>query len=335
MDKTDMLSAWRGGDSLKERRLRYRSPRILCAAYAKINLYLDVLGCREDGYHDLVSIMHTIDLHDDVTVQLFPADTQEVSLRVFGARLPTDRRNLVYRAAEAYLARTNMIASASVLLRKKLPVAAGIGGGSSDAAATLLAINRAAGGLLGKAELFALAAELGSDVPFCLAGGTQICHGRGEKMEPLIPARPLYAVLASGREYVSTPRAFAEMDEYYNHFDGSVAHGGDWQALARALQTGEGRENAVLYYNAFEPVILPSCPNALSLRAALKREGAYAVLMSGSGPSVFGLFSDLESARRAAATIGNGARAATSAQPPVPHEAKRFFSCEKDGSAEE
>ena len=197
------------GIVLKEKRLRYRSPRITCPAYAKINLYLDALGRREDGYHELYSIMHALDLHDDIVVQLFPSDTPAVTLRIFGAHLPTDRRNLVFRAAEAYLARVNLTATASVVLRKKLPIAAGIGGGSSDAAATLLAMNRAAGGLLGKSELLSLAAELGSDVPFCLVGGTQICRGRGEKMEPLLPTRPLYAVLVTGREYVSTPRAFA------------------------------------------------------------------------------------------------------------------------------
>lgn len=320
---------------MKEKRLRYRSPRITCPAYAKINLYLDALGRREDGYHELYSIMHALDLHDDIVVQLFPSDTPAVTLRIFGAHLPTDRRNLVFRAAEAYLARVNLTATASVVLRKKLPIAAGIGGGSSDAAATLLAMNRAAGGLLGKSELLSLAAELGSDVPFCLVGGTQICRGRGEKMEPLLPTRPLYAVLVTGREYVSTPRAFAAADEHYHNFDGSIPHGGDPQGLIDALRTGEGDRNAKLYYNLFEPVILPDCPHSAALREALEREGAYAVLMSGSGPSVFGLFEDLKSARQAAAAIGNGARATTSAPPAVPREAKKRIAPSNTESAEE
>ncbi len=311
-------------------KLHRRSPRVFCPAYAKINLYLDVLSCRDDGFHELFTVMHALDLHDDITVGLFPSDEPLVSLRVFGARLPLDGRNLVYRAAAAYLEKTGLIAEASVMIRKKLPVAAGLAGGSSDAAATLRAINCAAGDLLNEDALWELAATIGSDVPFCLFGGTRICRGRGEVMTPLSPARPLYAVVAPGREHVSTPRAFSAMDAHYNRFDGSVPHGGDPEGLITALENGEDIGNPAWIYNAFEPVILPTCPKASSLREALLREGAYAVLMSGSGPAVFGLFSDMEKARAAAAAIGDGARATASA--PLPHAVIKETG--KGGSAE-
>ncbi len=309
---------------MKEKRLTRRSPRFACPAYAKINLYLDVVACREDGYHELLTVMHALDLHDDVTVALFPAESASVSLRVFGARLPLDGRNLAHRAAAAYLEKTGLIAEASVVIRKRIPVAAGLAGGSSDAAATLIAINAAAGELLDCTALLELAATLGSDVPFCLVGGTQLCRGRGEVMTPLVPAAPLYAVIAVGHEHISTPRAFAAMDAHYHRFDGSVPHGGDPDGLISALKSGGKIGDPVYLYNAFEPVILPECEAASAMRAELLRAGAYAVLMSGSGPAVFGLFSDRAGARAAARALGAGARFATSAPLPVARRKESF-----------
>lgn len=283
------------------------------AAYAKINLYLDVISCREDGFHELLTVMHSISLHDDVTVRISSGEARDIRLHVSGARLPLDSKNLAYRAADAFLAQAGLSAGVQIYIRKNLPIAAGLAGGSSDAAAVLLALNELAGYPLGQDELLSLGATLGSDVPFCMVGGTQICRGRGEEMRPLACGAPLYIVLANGRERVSTPRAFAAMDEYYHRFDGSVPHGGRPERLYRAMAGGRLHTSADAVYNAFEPVVLPTCPAATALRAQLLSLGAYAACMSGSGPSVFGLFHTLSQARRAAAAIGPHARVATSA----------------------
>ncbi len=289
--------------------------RVEIPAYAKINLYLDVLSCREDGFHDLLSVMHAISLHDDIILYYTPAPICNISLRIFGSRLPTDRRNLVYRAAEAFLEKTGLFARIHITVRKRLPVAAGMAGGSSDAAATLRALNEAAGKPLSEEALRSLGATLGSDIPFCLAGGTQICRGRGEEMTPLSLKEPLYLLVLWGREHVSTPRAFAAMDEYYRRFDGSVPHGTDPDRLFALLRNGKLADMPELLYNAFEPVVLPTCPEAAAAKEKLLSLGAYAAFMSGSGPSVFGLFRTREEAKCAASAFGPRVRALASAPP--------------------
>lgn len=293
------------------------SVRVEIPAYAKINLYLDVLGCREDGFHDLLTVMHAISLHDDIILYYTPAPICDITLRIFGSRLPTDRRNLVFRAAEAFLERTGLFARIHITVRKRLPVAAGMAGGSSDAAATLRALNEAAGKPLSEQELLSLGAALGSDIPFCLVGGTQICRGRGEQMQSLVLKEPLHLLVVWGREHVSTPRAFAQMDEYYRFFDGTVPHGTDPERLFRVLRDGGLADAPALLYNAFEPVVLPSCPEAAAAKEKLLSLGAYAAFMSGSGPSVFGLFRTRVEANRAAAQLGPRVRALTSAPAPV------------------
>lgn len=289
--------------------------RVEVPAYAKINLYLDVLSLRDDGFHELLSVMHAISLHDDIILYYTPAREREIVLHIYGSRLPTDRRNLVYRAAEAFLDASGLCARVHVTVRKRLPIAAGMAGGSSDAAATLRALNAAANNPLTQDALLSLAASLGSDVPFCLVGGTQICRGRGEKMQPLSLKEPLHLLVLWGREHVSTPRAFAEMDAYYHNFDGSVPHGTDTARLFAQMEARPLAESADLLYNAFEPVVLPTCPDAAAMKARLSELGAYAAFMSGSGPSVFGLFATREEAVRAAAALGPRVRAITSAPP--------------------
>ena len=278
-------------------------------AYAKINLYLDILSRREDGYHDLLTVMHSLSLRDDVTVDLLPCPTTHISMRVMGSYLlPTDERNLAYRAADAFLRRIGKTARVRIDIRKRIPIAAGLAGGSSDAAATLRALNVLTGRPLNESALLALGATLGSDVPYCLVGGTQICRGRGERMQAIECKEPLHAVVAvGGREHISTPRAFAAADAYYADFDGSVPHGGDPDALYAALATGDVESLTGGIYNAFEPVVLPDCPRATELREKLLLLGAYTAHMSGSGPSVFGLFRTREEAKRAAVELGKGA----------------------------
>ena len=151
-------------------------------AYAKINLFLDVVGKAPDGYHEIVSVMHSVSLCDEVSLSVERASYSCITLSVRGEDVPNDERNLAYIAAEAFLEKTGIAATVDITLEKQIPTKAGLGGGSSDAAAVLRALNLALGSPLTTAELCELGAEIGADVPFCIVGGTRLCRGRGEKM---------------------------------------------------------------------------------------------------------------------------------------------------------
>ena len=258
-------------------------------AYAKINLHLNVTAKRQDGFHDIETVMQTVSLCDELAASLAPSERAEAHLSICGADLPTDRGNIVTRAAELYLARSGKIGRVDISLVKRIPVAAGLAGGSADAAATLRALNRLFNSHFSESELLALAAELGSDVPFCLLGGRAVCRGRGELIEPIASPTDLHFVIAiADGEQVSTPAAFRALDEMYSNFNGSV------KSDAPALNE---------FYNVFENAVFPTCFKAEALKRRIIELGAIASLMSGSGPSVFGLFEDESTARAAAEAI--------------------------------
>ena len=265
-------------------------------AYAKINLHLNVTAKRQDGFHDIETVMQTVSLCDELAVSLAPSDRAEAHLSICGADLPTDRGNIVTRAAELYLARSGKIGRVDISLVKRIPVAAGLAGGSADAAATLRALNRLFNSHFSESELLALAVEIGSDVPFCLLGGRAVCRGRGELIEPVFSPTDLHFVIAiADGEQVSTPAAFCALDEIYSNFNGSV------KSDAPALNE---------FYNIFENAVFPTCFKAEALKRRMIELGAIASLMSGSGPSVFGLFEDESTARAAVEIISKeGARA--------------------------
>ena len=259
-------------------------------AYAKINLHLECVSRRADGYHDIKSVMHSLSLADEVTVILNGTDKTAIRVQLSGnLRLPTDKKNLVYAAADLFLSRLCISADITVRLDKHIPVAAGLGGGSSDAAATLRALNRLFGRPCTERALLFMAAELGSDVPYCLLGGTALCEGRGERITRLSAHRTHHAVIAISDEHVSTPAAYAALDEAYSNFDGSVEHGGQ-NELADLCAYLSGGPMPEKLYNVFESVVLEKCPGAAHIRARLVELGARLALMSGSGPSVFGIF---------------------------------------------
>ena len=196
-------------------------------AYAKINLYLDVLCKREDGFHDIKTVMHSVSLCDEVTVAISPARTSTIKLSVEGnVYIPSDGKNLAYKAASLFLEKLGIFANVNIKLVKKIPVAAGLAGGSSDAAAVLRAMNRLYKRPLTLAALCKLGAELGSDVPYCIMGKTAICEGRGELITPISTNIRLHTVIATANEYVSTPAAYSALDRHYSDFDGTVKTGG-------------------------------------------------------------------------------------------------------------
>ncbi|MBQ2719443.1 MAG: 4-(cytidine 5'-diphospho)-2-C-methyl-D-erythritol kinase [Clostridia bacterium] len=281
--------------------------RIYEKAYAKLNLYLDVLGRRADGFHSLRSVMQTVGLADTLTVDVMAAGEPSVTLTVRGRyRVPVGEGNLAHRAAMLYMQKAALPLRVHVTIDKRIPVAAGLGGGSADAAAVLRALNRASGGRLGEGRLAELGAALGSDVPFCLFGHTRLCEGRGEVMRPLPALPPLSVVIAPSSERISTREAFAALDLAHSGFSETREHG-DLEGLVDALSRRNTADLTTKLYNIFEEPVLALCPIAAEKRRRLASLGALATLMSGSGPTVFGLFSDETAALAAAKALGDGA----------------------------
>lgn len=275
-------------------------------ANAKINLFLDVVSRRDDGFHDIKTVMHSVSLYDDITVSYIPAKSTSVRMTVYGAKyLPTDEKNLAVKAALLYLKRAGITASVEIKLEKRIPVAAGLAGGSSDAAAVLRAMNRLTGKLFSERILYKLAEELGSDIPYCLYGKTALCEGRGEIITKLPDILDLNVVIAISSERVSTPNAYSKLDELYSNFDGSRSTGGEEAFLKFNSQiSGEALSGDCLF-NVFEDAVLSECVGAASIKKRLVELGASGVLMSGSGPSVFGIFKTPEAALFAAQSLKN------------------------------
>lgn len=269
-------------------------------AYAKVNLYLDVISKRDDGFHGIKTVMHTVSLADEVTVSVKPCAKSRVTLTVEGhPKLPTDGRNLAVKAAELFLSSTLISAEVSIRLVKNIPVAAGLAGGSTDAAAVLRALNKAFKRPLTEKRLLQLAEELGSDVPYCLLGGTALCLGRGEIIERLPEKLRLNVVIAVADEYVSTPTAYAELDRIYADFKEprSDDFESPFSAIMSAVSSGVLSDEKL--FNIFENAILPICSKAECIKSKMLELGATHALMSGSGPSVFGIFTDEASAKTA------------------------------------
>ncbi len=273
-------------------------------AYAKINLYLDVLSKRDDGFHDIRTVMHSISLCDELTVSVTRAKETRIRLTLDGnRRLPNDERNLAYRAAERFLSATLIDAEVDIRLDKRIPVSAGLAGGSSDAAAVLRAMNKLFGRPLTAKRLLEIAGELGSDVPYCLIGGTALCLSRGEDMARLPDTLSLYAVVAIADELVSTPEAYASLDKIYGDFklERDNEHLALFAVLESSLHTGVLSGEKL--YNIFENAVFPICSGAEALKKRMLTLGATHALMSGSGPSVFGIFESRTSAEVAAAFL--------------------------------
>lgn len=267
-------------------------------AFAKINLYLHLTGKRADGYHTLCSVMQTVDLQDRLELlSLNRQSAPTVFLTCNRADLNTGEENLVCRAAQAFMKRYGA-AALCMRLEKRIPIAAGLAGGSSDAAATLRLLNRAYGMPASQEELMQIAATLGADVPFCLIGGTALAQGVGERLTPLPAIGPCAVVIACGGEGISTPWAYGELDRLFDNFSSSslLPPPVSCASMFAALEEKNYAGVCGATYNLFEKAILPCHHTAAANRRLLLESGADAALLSGSGPSVFGLFSSDEQA---------------------------------------
>ena len=258
-------------------------------AYAKINLTLDIIGILENGFHALRSIMVPISLCDEIELEI----SNDFEFYCNIKELETEG-NLCVSAAKLFFEATGISGSVKIKLQKNIPFPAGLGGGSSDAAAILRGLNELFGNPADEKTLFSLAERLGSDVPFCLLSKPALCEGRGEILTELNNFPELNAVIAIGSERLSTPKVFAEydkMDPAPKSYTTDLLNALNEQEIGFALtKTG----------NAFEPVTDILSPETVEIRKELASLGATATHLSGSGPSVYGLFESAQKAENVA-----------------------------------
>lgn len=250
-------------------------------APAKINLLLDVLGKRGDGYHEVEMVMTTVDLADRLEMEELARDAIIISSRA--GYIPLDEKNLAFQAAKLIKERYDVRKGVYIHLDKHIPAAAGLAGGSSDAAAALRGLNRLWGLNIPQAEMMQLAAEIGSDVPYCVMGGTAIARGRGEKLEPLPRPPQCWVILARPQVNVSTA------DVYKRFRLSDVKERPSLERMVRAIRDGSFRDICAELGNVLESVTMELHPEVRRLKEAMAKLGADGVLMSGSGPTVFGL----------------------------------------------
>ena len=278
-------------------------------APAKINLYLEIIGDRPDGFHELVMILQTIELADRIDIT--SSDTQEIYLHCDHPQVPLDETNLAYRAAHL-MCQTFPEVHANyggvvIRIKKNIPVAAGLAGGSGNAAATLVGMNLLWKLGLTQPELEDLAAQLGSDIPFCISGGTAISTGRGERLAKIKDLNDIWVVLAKYSHIsVATPWAYQTYrqqygDTYINDRDRIKSRTVRVHSspLVKAIAGQNKAEIGRLIHNDLEKVVLPAHPKVAELKSAFVAQNVLGTMMSGSGPTVFAL---CESEQQAIAT---------------------------------
>ena len=255
-------------------------------AGAKLNLTLDVIGRREDGYHDLRMVMQTVELAD--TLRLEPGQGEGIRVKSNVGFLPADEHNLAAAAALAFQRETGInTAPLDITLNKVIPICAGLGGGSSDAAAVLRALNQIHEAGLSMEQLARIGEQVGSDVPYCVMGGTALAEGRGEILTPLPPLPRCRVVLCKPDFSVSTPALFARIDSV------RLRCRPDTKGVLAALEQGDLEGVARRLYNVFEDALPPRCASKVEqVKSVLIQSGALGAVMSGTGSAVYGLFRD-------------------------------------------
>lgn len=260
-------------------------------ALAKINLGLDVLRRREDGYHEVRMIMQTIHLYDKIQIRKLPKPGIEVTTNLY--YLPVNENNLAYKAAKLLMDEFQITEGVHIGLKKHIPVAAGMAGGSSDAAAVLFGVNRMFRLGLSRQQLMERGVKIGADVPYCILRGTALAEGIGEKLTSLSPAPKCPVLIAKPPISVSTRMVYENLK-----LDESTVHP-DIDAVISAIEAGDARTMAEHMGNVLESVTCVRYPVIGQLKDTMMRYGAMNAMMSGSGPTVFGLFPDRKTARTA------------------------------------
>lgn len=262
---------------------------MIIKAHAKINLMLNVLGSRPDGYHEIETIMQTLDLYDIVAIAVSP----NIEIEVVGADLPDGSENLAYQAADILRNYVGYSGGVKIKLIKRIPLAAGLAGGSADAAAVLRGLNKFWGLGLELKELAVLGARIGSDVPFCVQNGTALVRGRGEIVSLLPDLPSLGVVLVKPSFGVSTADIYHRYDSILDPVQC------DCQSMLYSINQGDVDGLVTHLANSLELVTISLYPVIEEIKKDLLAEGALGVLMSGSGPTVFGLYKNQALALRA------------------------------------
>lgn len=256
-------------------------------AFAKVNLTLDVLGKRSDGYHDLQSVMQTISIRDDVEIDV--GTGKPWRLLCTREDIPTDETNLAWKAAKVYCdAMKRDPEGLEIRIVKRIPSQAGLGGGSADAAAVLRALNRHFGSPLSILALAELGAQVGSDVPFCVVGGTAMVEGRGERLRKLPDMPDCVFVVCKPDFSVSTPELYQKIDTV------AIPHRPDNQAMESALLAGDLGKIADNLYNVFDPVVTADNLELNYIKSICNSYGSLGQQMTGSGSAVFAILEDFE-----------------------------------------
>lgn len=264
--------------------------KIIKKAPAKINLGLDVLGVLPNGYHEVKMVMQTVGIYDVLT---FEKATEGIVITTDSGELPTGEDNLIYKAAKLLFERYNVAEGVRIHLEKHIPIAAGMAGGSTDAAATLKGVNELFELGCDEETLKEIGVKIGADVPYCVMGGTALAEGIGEKLTALTPAPSCHLLVAKPDINVSTKYVYEHLDalESYDHpdIDGMVA----------AIEAGDLAGVVERMDNVLQDVTIPAHPIIETIKERMKELGAVESMMSGSGPTVFGIFTDEEKARKA------------------------------------
>lgn len=267
--------------------------KIRVKAYAKINLLLDICAKRTDGYHDLFMIMQSIGIYDTVTVSRINGRDTVITCDVEG--IPLDEKNIAYKAAQAFFEAAKIRKPSrgiQIDIIKRIPHAAGLAGGSADGAAVIVALNKIYDKNFSDEELCKIGAKIGADVPFCIVGGTQLAQGIGEILTKVKPLRQCFILLAKPDFGVNTGKAFSQFDE-----EGKV-HSPDCLGMLIAIQSRDLADISSRLENVFEQFI--EVPNRVDMKQIMRSNGALGTCMSGSGPTVYGIFDNKENANNAA-----------------------------------
>ena len=270
-------------------------------AYAKVNLGLDIVGRRDDGYHLVKMIMQSLDIYDTLT---FEKQEQNIDITLAGEGgqgLSLGEDNLIFKAAKVISEKASYIGGIKITLDKNIPIAAGMAGGSSDCAATLKGVNELLGAGLTERELMEIGVKLGADVPYCIMGGTALSEGIGEELTKLTPLPECTFVVAKPIVSVSTAEAYDGYDRLAD--SGSEIPHPDIDGQVEALSTGDLEGVTSHFGNVLEYVTAPLHPEIAALEKLMKEGGAMNSMMSGSGPTVFGIFKNRETAEEAAKKI--------------------------------
>ena len=264
-------------------------------ALAKINLGLDILRKREDGYHEVRMIMQTIQMYD--VLEMRKVKKPGISLSVNYPYIPNDERNLVYKAAKLLMDEFQVKEGLEIRLEKFIPVAAGMAGGSSDAAAALVGVNRLFKLGLSEKDLMERAVNIGADVPYCVMRGTALAEGIGEKLTRIAQVPDCFVLIGKPGINVSTKAAYEslQLDQIQTH--------PDIDGMIRDIESGDLRAMTEKMENVFEPGIIGRYPVIGEIKALMEEHGALKAMMSGSGPTVFGIFDDRKRMEKAAAVL--------------------------------